>query len=81
LESVELELRAAFDRVDRRDLFGELVITEVDPVVDYVLSVKAFLGDGDVSARVDSIREKVAHTIDEQGAFRVRTAAGVFVCR
>jgi SAM-dependent methyltransferase len=80
LESGEPELRATFDRVERHDLFGELVITEVEPVVDYVSSVKVFLGDGDITPRVEAIRSQVARVIEEQGAFRVRTAAGMFVC-
>ena len=81
LESGEVELRARFDRVERHDMPSELVITEVEPVVEYVRSMRAFVTDDQLAPVLDEVRRRVADEIARGGAFRVRTAAGCFVCR
>ena len=45
LESGEPELREGFAHVERHDMPSELVITEVEPVVQYVNSMRAFVSD------------------------------------
>jgi SAM-dependent methyltransferase len=81
LESGEPELREAFRHVDRYDMPSELVITEVEPVVDYVRSMRAFVTDDQLGPVLDEVRNGVAARLAETGALRVRTAAGCFVCR
>jgi ubiquinone/menaquinone biosynthesis C-methylase UbiE len=81
LESGEPELRAVFEHVDRRDMASELVITEVEAIVEYVQSMRAFVSDDQLGPVLDEVRTRVAGKIAERGALRVRTAAGCFVCR
>jgi hypothetical protein len=60
---------------------SELVITEVEPIVSYVQSMRAFVSDDQLAPVLDNVRSRVAAKIAERGALRVRTAAGCFVCR
>jgi SAM-dependent methyltransferase len=80
LEAGEAELGAAFSRVERHDFPGELLVTDVQPVVDYVGSMRAFI-TGDQDAVLDDLRRRAAGVIDRDGVFRVHTHAGCFVCR
>jgi ubiquinone/menaquinone biosynthesis C-methylase UbiE len=81
LESGGAELRGAFTHVERHDMSSELVVTDVEPVVTYVMSMRAFVAGDELDAVVDEIRRRVAQEIAASGALRVRTAAGCFVCR
>jgi hypothetical protein len=81
LESGEPELRATFAHVDRHDMASELVITEVEPIIEYVQSMRAFVSDDQLGPVLDEVRTRTAGKIAESGALRVRTAAGCFVCR
>jgi len=76
----EAELGAAFSSVERHDFPGELLVTDVEPVVDYVASMRAFV-TGDRGAVLDDVRRRVAAIIERDGVFRVHTHAGCFVCR
>src|SRR3954454_3766754 len=82
-ESGAAELGAVFGTVELRELVSELVVDQVDPVVDYARSVSHFVADDDVQLEVvlAEVGRRVAATIEEQGAFRVRSAGGCFVCR
>jgi SAM-dependent methyltransferase len=80
LAAGEAELGAAFSRVERHDFPGELLVTDVQPVVDYVSSMRAFI-TGDQDAVLDDLRRRAAGVIDRDGVFRVHTHAGCFVCR
>jgi ubiquinone/menaquinone biosynthesis C-methylase UbiE len=81
LESGEPELRETFEHVVRHDMASELVITEVEPIVEYVQSMRAFVSDDQLAPVLAEVRRAVAGKIAEGGALRVRTAAGCFVCR
>jgi SAM-dependent methyltransferase len=52
-----------------------LVITEADPVVDYILSSGAAVA----ADTIEALRQDVAATIAREGAFRVRKETGLFV--
>jgi SAM-dependent methyltransferase len=80
LEAAESELAAAFSTVERHDFPGELLVTDVQPVVDYVASMRAFV-TGDQEAVLDDVRRRAAAIIERDGVFRVHTHAGCFVCR
>jgi hypothetical protein len=81
MESGEPELREGFAHVERHDMPSELVITEVEPVVEYIHSMRAFVADDELGPVLDEIRSRVTDVLERDGAFRVRTAAGCFVCR
>jgi SAM-dependent methyltransferase len=81
MESGEPELCEGFAHVERHDMPSELVIPEAEPVVEYVHSMRAFVADDELGPVLDEIRARVTEVIDRDGAFRVRTAAGCFVCR
>ena len=59
------------------------MITEVDPIVAYAASMRALVSDRDDEqlAVLDELRGRAAEVIAREGAFRVRTASGIFVCR
>jgi ubiquinone/menaquinone biosynthesis C-methylase UbiE len=82
-ESGEEELRRQFTSVTRYDARSELVVTEVQPIVDYVAS------GWSLALAPDDARESVLHEVERrtraiieaEGAFRIRTEVGCFVCR
>jgi ubiquinone/menaquinone biosynthesis C-methylase UbiE len=77
------ELRAVFASVTAHPFVGELVITDVAPVLNYTRSMGAWVADTEheLDAVLAELARRVTETIDVDGAFRVRTAAGCFVCR
>jgi SAM-dependent methyltransferase len=83
VESGLAELAAVFDSVDLVTMNGELVVTEIEPVLDYGRSMPWFLtgGFGDPRPVIDAARVRVGEIIERDGAFRVRTVTGCFVCR
>jgi SAM-dependent methyltransferase len=81
LENGGAELDVVFDEVTRHDYPSKLEITEVQPVVDYVASMRAFVGGDDMQSVLDEIGARVAAIIERDGVFVVGTAAGCFVCR
>jgi SAM-dependent methyltransferase len=80
LEVGEAELGAAFSSVERHDFPGELLVTDVQPVVDYVGSMRAFV-TGDRHDVLDDVHRRAAAIIEREGVFRVHTHAGCFACR
>jgi SAM-dependent methyltransferase len=81
LENGEPELRQVYDDVERHDAASELVITEVEPVLDYVRSMRGFVERAGNERLLARIGRQVADHIERHGAFRVTTHVGCFVCR
>jgi SAM-dependent methyltransferase len=81
-ESGEPELHRHFAEVERHDLRSELVVTEVEPIVAYVASMSAVATfDGTTARRIlREIEDRACAVIDTDGAFRIRTDVGCFVC-
>jgi SAM-dependent methyltransferase len=82
-ESGEPELHRHFAEVERHDLRSELVVTEVEPIVAYVASMSAAVAtfDGTTARRIlREIEDRACAVIDTDGAFRIRTDVGCFVC-
>jgi hypothetical protein len=78
-------LHSGFEHVERRDASSELLIPHADPVLAYVESTRSItepmLPDGATwNVLTTEIGRRTATIIAEQGAFRVRTHTGVFVC-
>jgi len=82
-ESGAPELGAHFDAVERHDVRSELVVTEVQPVVDYAASGWALAAarDSERDAILRAVERRTAEIIAADGAFRIRTDVGCFVCR
>jgi SAM-dependent methyltransferase len=76
LENGARQLGAAFAEVELRRWEDALEITEVDPVVAYVLSTRQ-------RSRVDldALRDDVARAIGRDGVLHVSKATGLFVAR
>jgi ubiquinone/menaquinone biosynthesis C-methylase UbiE len=80
-ESGEAELRRHFATVVRHDVESTLVVTEVDAVVAYVESMGSIAQASAAGSPI--LREVEARTravIEREGAFRIRTEVGCFVC-
>jgi SAM-dependent methyltransferase len=77
------ELDAVFASVTAHAFVGELVITDVAPVLNYARSMGAWVADTEheLDAVLPELARRLTATIAADGAFRVRTAAGCFVCR
>ncbi|MDQ1508452.1 MAG: hypothetical protein QOG50_296 [Actinomycetota bacterium] len=79
------ELAAMFSDVKLHPFASELVVDVVEPVVAYAQSMGMFVidrsGDGELDAVVVELERRVAAAIEADGAFRVTTACGCFVCR
>jgi ubiquinone/menaquinone biosynthesis C-methylase UbiE len=81
-ESGEPELRRHFASVVRRDVESTLVVTDVDAIVAYVASMGSIAEASAAGAPI--LREVEARTravIERDGAFRIRTEVGCFVCK
>jgi len=82
-ESGGAELARHFAAVERRDMRSQLVVTEVEAVVAYVASMGSVTGfANDIAASVlETVEARVRAEIEANGAFRIRTDVGCFVCR
>ena len=78
LENGEQILAKHFSSVRRLDFADTLVVTEVEPLVAYILSMfsaQKIRG----SAGEQQLRQVIAERIAHDGAFRIANAAGLFV--
>jgi len=82
-ESADSELRHHFTSVERHDARSELVVTEVEPIVAYVASMGAVTAPmrGDPGPVLREVERRATAVIEAEGAFRIRTDVGCFVCR
>jgi len=82
-ESGEPELRRHFASVTRHDVRSRLVVTEVEPIVDYVASMGSVARFAAGAARpiLDEVERRARAIIARDGAFHIRTDVGCFVCR
>ena len=79
LENGAGQLRPWFADVEREDYPDALEVTEVEPVVAYLMSMTLDVSVDD--ARVAGLREELAEIIARDGAFRVTKTSGLFRCR
>ena len=82
-ESGGEQMRAHFGEVERHDSGSELIVTDVQPIIDYVASMGS-VGDALGGARgavLGEVERRTAAVIEAEGAFRIRTDVGCFVCR
>jgi SAM-dependent methyltransferase len=79
------ELEAVFSDVRLHRFSSELVIDEAEPVVAYARSMGMFVMDRGGGHELDEIvvelERRVVASIEADGAFRITTACGCFVCR
>jgi len=77
------ELDAVFKSVTAHPFVGELMITDAAPVLNYARSMGAWVVDTEheLDAVLPEVARRLEATIAADGGFRVRTAAGCFVCR
>ena len=85
-ESAPALLDTVFDIEDEQTVSNEIVVPIVQPVVDYVDSMRSlydtWVAPGESwEAVMARVRAHVEATIERDGAWRTRTAAGYFVCR
>jgi SAM-dependent methyltransferase len=75
-EGGAVELEAVFSHVALHEFVSELVIDDAAPVVAYARSMSGFIAD-----REGEFEDRVRRVIEQDGALRIRTAVGCFVCR
>jgi hypothetical protein len=77
------ELEASFGSVVAHEFTSWLVVDEAAPILAYARSMGAFVGDatGASDPVIAELERRVADAIARDGAVRIRTAAGCFVCR
>jgi len=77
LENGEAELKEAFAGVELRRTESALLVTEAQPLIDYILSGadRSKVTDGMLS----SLRATIDTRIEEEGAFRIDKIAGLFI--
>jgi SAM-dependent methyltransferase len=84
LENGAAQLSTAFDRVERVDCpSGDLIVTDLDALTDYVASVADHYEpevDGPWTDVVARVRELAGEEMSRSGAFRMTSAVGGFVC-
>jgi SAM-dependent methyltransferase len=84
LEDHGPDLARHFDHVELRHHVGQLVVPAVAPVVTYARSMQALTGrnvaPGEWEPLMDAVGAAVAARIETDGAFRITTHVGAFVC-
>lgn len=81
-ESAAPELRTCFASVERHDARSQLVVTDAQAVVDYAASSWTMASrDGERTAILREVERRTLERISTDGAFRIRTDVGCFVCR
>lgn len=85
LEGNGADLAQVFAHVERVDHRGQLVVTDVDPLLRFAASMRdlAFIGisDADWVRAMAAFEEIVTERIERDGALRITSHAGAFVCR
>ncbi len=85
LEDSRGDLERAFEHVEQRDHRGQLVVTDVDPLVRFAASMRdlSFIGIDDVAwaDTMAGFEALVTERIGRDGAIRITSHAGAFVCR
>jgi ubiquinone/menaquinone biosynthesis C-methylase UbiE len=77
------ELEASFASVTAHFFESELVVDVVAPVVAYARSMSTFVSDteGQLDAVLVELERRVAEIIAADGALRITSSSGCFVCR
>jgi len=87
LENGAEQLSHYFPKVSAWRYEAELIVTEVQPLVDYVLSemtvqeAAADLREEELHARVSLLTESLERELDESGAIHITKDTGLFVAR
>jgi SAM-dependent methyltransferase len=72
-------LAATFGSVRRHDFRAELVVPSLEPLLDYMASMRAIQATRDPAGLTAAIAERVRFGPD--GTFRIRTHSGLLICR
>jgi ubiquinone/menaquinone biosynthesis C-methylase UbiE len=82
-ESGAAELQHHFASVERHDARSELAVTEVEPILAYVASMGSVATPmrDDPRQVLREVERRARAVIEADGAFRIRTDVGCFVCR
>ena len=78
-ETGDAELRRHFTSVARHDVRSELVVTDVRAIVEYVATMSWVVEAARPVLR--EVERRSRAVIEAEGAFRIRTDVGGFVCR
>jgi ubiquinone/menaquinone biosynthesis C-methylase UbiE len=83
VEGAAAQLEPFFDSVELHEMNSQLRITEVDPLLAYVSSMRTVLTQPDsarAQAVVDAVERRVRAQLAAEGAVVARTIVGCFVC-
>jgi ubiquinone/menaquinone biosynthesis C-methylase UbiE len=80
-ESGDGELRRHFASVEKHDVRSELVVTEARAIVEYVATMSWIAGPANGTAVLREVERRSRGVIEAEGAVRIRTDVGCFVCR
>jgi ubiquinone/menaquinone biosynthesis C-methylase UbiE len=81
LENGAAQLDEHFDAVVRHMYDDDLLVTEVEPMIAYLLSSNTLMGCTLDNEQLDAIRAAAAARIQAEGAYRIHKASGLFVAR
>jgi ubiquinone/menaquinone biosynthesis C-methylase UbiE len=74
-------LSGHFQHVERRFYQNELRLTDLDPVIQYFMSVRDERVHQMVEQSMDGIRERFETEIRQHGYYKVKTKGCLFICR
>jgi ubiquinone/menaquinone biosynthesis C-methylase UbiE len=83
VEGAPVQLEPFFDSVELHEMNSELLITEIEPLLAYVGSMRTVLTQPDAAvgqAVVDAVDRRARALLDANGVVRARTVVGCFVC-
>ncbi len=79
VESGGARLAEFFGAVRHVPMNGELCVTEIEPLVAYVLSGMNNSGEILRGRRLEAFRAYLQERLDTEGAVRIRTVGGMFI--
>jgi SAM-dependent methyltransferase len=79
LENGAEQLAACFGDIRRRDYDDALVVTEVEPLVRYMLSIPGNAASILAGARREEFRRELSRRVARDGAIRIRKSSGMFL--
>ena len=84
LENGRAQLAPFFSTIERRLYPDSLTVTEVQPIIDYLLSgliaqATELHADSSNAESIKTVRQYVTKIIEEQGAFHIKKATGLFI--
>ena len=81
LENGAAQLAPWFGAVERHDYQDALVVSELEPLIAYIVSSRVWLGIGGADAALEQLARGLQQRLAADGAIHISKASGLFIAR